>query len=134
MSAMALSSFSVCVLMAKNMADAWMAWSLKAARNWAASRPAYVRVASVSAGAWAPGPAVDMGPDFHERARNSPSVESRQPCRDPSLRRTFTGASRRTRRQVNPAKVEWSRVRANQSHCGPAKALALAPLAGYDRV
>ena len=33
------ASLRVWVLMAKNMAAAWMAWSLKAARNWATSRP-----------------------------------------------------------------------------------------------
>ena len=39
MSEMAWASLSVWVLMAKNMAAAWMAWSLNAARNWAARRP-----------------------------------------------------------------------------------------------
>src|SRR6266849_3475897 len=36
--------------MAKNMAEAWMAWSLKAARNWAISRPMNVRERNEEAG------------------------------------------------------------------------------------
>ncbi len=39
-----------CWLMAKNIDEAWMAWSLKAARNWATSRPRKVRVRRVAAG------------------------------------------------------------------------------------
>src|SRR5262245_37722904 len=35
--------------MAKNIAEAWIAWSLKAARNWAISRPTNVRSRSVVA-------------------------------------------------------------------------------------
>src|SRR5262249_25986206 len=47
---MAAPSLIVWVLMAKNIAAAWMAWSLNAARNWATSRPRNVRERRWSAG------------------------------------------------------------------------------------
>ncbi len=47
---MAWASSSVPWLMAKNMAEAWIAWSLNAARNWATSRPRKVRERRLSAG------------------------------------------------------------------------------------
>src|SRR5262245_21594536 len=47
---MARASDMVSVLMAKNIAEAWMAWSLKAARNWAMSIPRNVREWRWSAG------------------------------------------------------------------------------------
>src|SRR5260370_39644907 len=50
MSEMALGAVMNFWLMAKNMAEAWMAWSLKAARNWAASRPMNVRDRNEEAG------------------------------------------------------------------------------------
>src|SRR5262245_20875529 len=50
MRVMAVRSVMVPVLMAKNMAEAWMAWSLKAARNWATSKPKKVRECKWSAG------------------------------------------------------------------------------------
>src|SRR5260370_16732182 len=56
MSEMALGAVMKCSpfryrkLMAKNMAEEWMAWSLKAARNWAISRPMNVRERNEEAG------------------------------------------------------------------------------------
>src|SRR5262245_8258165 len=46
---MADSCVSVFLLMAKNIAEAWIAWSLNAARNWAISRPMKVRLRRVPA-------------------------------------------------------------------------------------
>ena len=48
MSEMASFSPITPVFMAKNMAEELMAWSLKAARNWAAKRPMKVRVHNLS--------------------------------------------------------------------------------------
>src|SRR4051794_27769329 len=47
---MARDSVRVSVLKEKNMAEAWMAWSLKAAKNWATRRPRKVRECRWSAG------------------------------------------------------------------------------------
>jgi hypothetical protein len=49
-SEMALASLRMRWWMAKNMAEAWMAWSLKAARNWAMTSPMNVRERRLPAG------------------------------------------------------------------------------------
>src|SRR5947207_5234775 len=47
---MALGAVMNFWLIAKNIAEAWMAWSLNAARNWAMSRPMNVRERNEEAG------------------------------------------------------------------------------------
>src|SRR5438093_7271919 len=84
---MALGAVMNFWLIAKNIAEAWMAWSLNAARNWAMSRPVNVRERNEEAGSNA-----DMRA-FQRKGRGGPGRKA-YCIVSPTLAKALTWATR----------------------------------------